>query len=184
MMTGLAARAIGVHPDACLNQSPVSELRSMKFILTAMAFCLAVLLPAASEIPQPKLQTTSLEIVSGDTRHAFSAELAREAEEIRIGMMGRETMAADAGMLFDLGDPRPARFWMKNTLIPLDMLFIRSDGRIVAIAEHAEPGSLRRIGPDVSVKAVLELNGGRAEQAGIQPGDRVIHPMFANAGSE
>jgi uncharacterized protein len=156
----------------------------MKFILTALAFCAAALLPAIGEIPQPTLETTPLEIVSDDTRLDFTVEVAREAEEVRIGMMGREAMAADAGMLFDLGAPRRARFWMKNTLIPLDLLFIQVDGRIVAIAEHAEPGSLRRIGPDMPVKGVLELNGGRVEALGIQPGDRVIHTMFGNAGTQ
>ena len=97
-------------------------------------------------------------------------------------MMNRESMASNAGMLFDFGQPRQASMWMKDTLIPLDMLFIAPDGKVLAIARNAVPGSLRTIGPGVPVKAVLELNGGRSEALGIEPGDTVRHEVLGNLG--
>ena len=89
-------------------------------------------------------------------------------------------MASGAGMLFDFGEPRQANMWMKNTLISLDMLFMDSDGKILAVAHNTVPGSLRTIGPGVPVKGVLEINGGLAEQLGILPGDTVQHTIFGN----
>lgn len=129
-----------------------------------------------------QLETGPLEIDTGDSVHKFTVELANDAEEIRTGLMDRATMAPNAGMLFDFGQPREASMWMKNTLIPLDMLFIAPDGKILAIARNAVPGSLRTIGPGVPVKAVLELNGGRSEALGIEPGDMVRHEVLGNLG--
>ena len=128
-----------------------------------------------------ELETGPLTITSGDSTHAFTVELANDPEEITTGLMNRESMDADAGMLFDFGQPREASMWMKNTLIPLDMLFIDPAGRVIAIARNAVPGSLRTISPGVPVKGVLELNGGRAAELGIEPGDEVHHPIFGNA---
>ena len=153
----------------------------------AIAFLLlfaAALLPARAEIPQPPLETSPLAIVSGEARHEFEVELADDPEERRIGMMGRAALASDAGMLFDMGQPEVAGFWMKDTLIPLDLLFIHADGTILAIAENAVPGSLRRISAGVPVKAVLELNGGQAAELGIKPGDTVRHTLFGNVDGE
>ncbi|MEH6409719.1 MAG: DUF192 domain-containing protein [Hyphomonas sp.] len=129
-----------------------------------------------------QLETGPLEIDTGDSVHKFTVELANDAEEIRTGLMDRATMAPNAGMLFDFGQPREASMWMKNTLIPLDMLFIAPDGKVLAIARNAVPGSLRTIGPGVPVKAVLELNGGRSEALGIEPGDMVRHEVLGNLG--
>ncbi|MEH6490220.1 DUF192 domain-containing protein [Hyphomonas oceanitis] len=127
-----------------------------------------------------QLETGPLAIDNGDSVHKFTVELANDPEEIRVGLMNRAEMAPNAGMLFDLGEPREASFWMKNTLIPLDMLFLDTDGKIIAIARNTVPGSLRSIGPGVPVKAVLELNGGRSEALGIEPGDVVEHALFGN----
>ena len=138
----------------------------------------------AQEAAQPTLETSPLTIVSGDARHAFTVELAQTQEQIATGMMFRTEMARDMGMLFDMGVPRRVSFFMKNTLIPLDMLFIDSDGRVLAIAENAVPGSLRLIDPGVPVKAVLELNGGQAGELGISPGDNVEHALFAPSDGE
>lgn len=129
-----------------------------------------------------QLETGPLEIDTGDSVHKFTVELANDPEEIRTGMMNRESMASNAGMLFDFGQPRQASMWMKDTLIPLDMLFIAPDGKVLAIARNAVPGSLRTIGPGVPVKAVLELNGGRSEALGIEPGDTVRHEVLGNLG--
>lgn len=92
--------------------------------------------------------------------------------------MFREELAPDAGMLFDFKQPTMATMWMKNTLIPLDMLFVDQAGRIVNIQERAVPLSTAIIAAAAPVRAVIELNGGTAARLGIKPGDRVIFPIF------
>ncbi len=141
-------------------------------------------LPEDADYPQPPLPTGPLTVVTREARHAFTVELADDPDEIRIGMMGRERLAEDAGMLFDLGNPRPAQFWMKNTPLSLDLVFLAADGEIVAIAENAVPFSERRISPGLPVKAVLEVNAGTAERLSIRPGDRVEHALFAGGGTD
>ena len=155
--------------------------RLIPIILAALIF---VVIPAAPEGPQPPLETSLIAIQSDGTSHEFEVELADDPEERRLGMMGRESLAENAGMLFDMGAPQEAGFWMKDTLISLDMLFIHEDGTILAIAKNAVPGSLRRIGPDMPVRAVLELNGGRSDALGIEPGDTAIHSLFGNVADE
>jgi uncharacterized membrane protein (UPF0127 family) len=95
--------------------------------------------------------------------------------------MFRQSLAPDAGMLFDFGSPSRAMMWMKNTLIPLDMLFVDAQGRIVNIHERAVPGSLATIAAAAPVRAVIELNGGTAARLQIRPGDRVIFPIFGDS---
>jgi len=147
----------------------------LRFIASAIA-SLILFLPAAFA----QLETGPLSIQSGDDVHAFTVELANDPEEITTGLMERTELAPDAGMLFDFGVPREANMWMKNTLISLDMLFLDSDGKVLAIARETVPGSLRRINPGVPVKGVLELAGGRADELGIEPGDVVQHEIFGN----
>lgn len=144
-----------------------------------LSLTIAALAPVAFASAQ--VETSPLSIVTDETTHEFVVELADDAEEIRIGLMNRESMAPNAGMIFDFGEPREAGMWMKNTLIPLDMLFMTADGEIIAIARNTVPGSLRNITPGVPVKSVLELNGGRSAELGIEPGDTVRHPVFGNA---
>jgi len=95
--------------------------------------------------------------------------------------MFRTSLAPDAGMLFDYKQPITATMWMRNTLIPLDMLFVDARGRIVNIHQRAVPQSLDVIAAAAPVRAVIELNGGTAARLGIEPGDRVVHPIFGNA---
>ena len=127
-------------------------------------------------------RTTHLEnltIVSADgVSHSFRVELADTDEERARGLMFRRSMAPDAGMLFDFGRQSSVSMWMKNTYLPLDMLFIGSDGVIVTIAENTEPHSLKSIPSGVPVMAVLELNAGTASRLEIKTGDRVDHPLF------
>ncbi len=149
------------------------SIRLTKFVAAAVCAAFLPLLAIAQT-----LETSSLSIESDDGAHAFTVELADEPNEISYGLMNRESMAPDAGMLFDFGNPREPAMWMKNTLIPLDMLFITSDGTIQMIARNTVPGSLRTISPGMPVKGVLELNGGRAAELGIEPGDVVKHPVF------
>ena len=124
------------------------------------------------------METSELTIEGAAGRHRFQVELATTPEQRMQGLMFREALAPDAGMLFVYAGERPVGMWMKNTLIPLDMLFIDGAGRIVNIAERTVPGSLETIPSAGPVKGVLELNGGTAARLGIMPGDRVVHPMF------
>ena len=90
-----------------------------------------------------------------------------------MGLMHRQSLAPDRGMIFPYDPPRPASFWMKNTLIPLDLIFVRSDGTIGSIAANAVPLSLDPIPSGEPVAAVLEIAGGRSAELGIGPGDKV-----------
>lgn len=137
-----------------------------------------VVLPAFAD----PMAVTPLTIRSGETEHQFTVEIADDPEEIATGLMHRESLDRDKGMLFEFAQPREPAMYMKNTLIPLDMLFISTDGHIEMIARNAVPGSLRTISPGTPVKGVLELNGGQAAELGLQPGDEVVHPIFGNAG--
>jgi uncharacterized protein len=97
------------------------------------------------------------------------------------GLMFRRALAAEAGMLFDYGSPQPIAMWMKNTLIPLDMIFIANDGKIVDFHERAVPMSLDTIETKVPARAVLEVNAGTVARLGVQVGDTVHHVSFGNA---
>lgn len=114
-------------------------------------------------------------------QRGFSIELADTPESRANGLMYRTSLPADAGMLFDFGTVAPVVMWMKNTLIPLDMLFVRKDGTIAAIAERTVPESLTLIESAVPVLAVLEINGGSAARLGIRAGDKLLHPLFAKS---
>ena len=117
-------------------------------------------------------------IVTAQARHQFHVELAATTEARRKGLMHRPVLAKDAGMLFIFPDSRRHGFWMKNTLVPLDLLFIAGDGRIVYVHHNAQPHSLMPIAPQDAAKAVLEINGGLSRRLGIAIGDRVFHPSL------
>ena len=108
--------------------------------------------------------------------HRFTVEVARTAEEQAQGLMNRQSLAADRGMIFPMSPPRDASFWMKNTLIPLDIIFVRADGTIARIEQNTVPLSLEPVMSLEPVAAVLELAGGRTAELGIQAGDRVSWP--------
>ncbi len=111
-------------------------------------------------------------------RHTFQVELATDFQQRAQGLMFRRALAPDAGMLFVYPRPRVISMWMKNTLIPLDMLFIAPDGRIVAVIERTVPFSLKSLSSGAPAIGVLEVNGGTAARLGLRPGDRVLHPAF------
>lgn len=119
-----------------------------------------------------------LTIVSGGERHAFEVEIADTPQARAQGLMFRRSMPLDRGMLFDFGRVDMVSMWMRNTYIPLDMLFIRPDGVIARIARDTEPLSERSITSGEPVLAVLELNAGVTARLGVAPGDRVEHPLF------
>lgn len=118
-------------------------------------------------------------IVTEDARHVFTVELANTPATRAQGLMYRRSMPEDHGMLFDFGRVEMVTMWMRNTYIPLDMLFIRADGTIARIARNTEPLSERRISSGEPVLGVLEINAGLSSRLGIDVGDRVEHDMFA-----
>jgi uncharacterized protein len=154
-------------------------------MLTRRHFVLAVLLVVvANTAAYAQLETfpkTELTIVSASGRHKFNVEVAKTPGQMEQGLMFRRSLAADAGMIFDYGAPSMAAMWMKNTLIPLDMLFVDARGRVINIHERAIPGSLDPIGAAAPARAVIELNGGTAARLGIKPGDQVVFPIFGDA---
>lgn len=127
---------------------------------------------------QTGLQKLPLTIRSATGKHRFTVEVARTPEQQQTGLMFRRELGANRGMIFPYDPPILVDFWMKNTLIPLDMLFIRADGTIARIAT-ATPLSLEGVPSGEPVAAVLELRGGRAAQLGIREGDRVSWPAQA-----
>ncbi|QZP08357.1 DUF192 domain-containing protein [Caenibius sp. WL] len=129
--------------------------------------------PAADIHTESGLQVVPLTVSHGGKAHHFRVELARTGAEQAKGLMFRTAMGADEGMLFPFDPPRDASFWMKNTVIPLDIIFIGTDGRVLNINANAEPYSLEPRSSAGMVKAVLELNGGRAAALGIGPGAQV-----------
>ncbi len=120
----------------------------------------------------------TLEIVSKSGVHAFAVELATNNAERERGLMFRKELPEGQGMLFDFERDQPVAFWMHNTYISLDMIFIRSDGRIAHVAENTEPMSDRLIPSGSPVRAVLEVIAGTARKLGIAPGDRVEGSIF------
>ncbi len=119
-----------------------------------------------------------LEIATKSGVQVFSVEMATTEEEKTTGLMYRKELPDGKGMLFDFSPEQQVSMWMKNTYISLDMIFIRADGRILRIAENTEPLSTRIISSGGLAKGVLEVIAGTAQKYGIQPGDRVAHPLF------
>lgn len=125
--------------------------------------------------------TLTVETEAG-AAHRFEVELALEPADRSRGLMFRETMPADHGMLFDFERSQPVTMWMRNTILPLDMLFIEDTGRVAWVASDTTPFSEDLIEAPVPVRAVLELNAGTAKRLGIAPGARVVHRLFVRPG--
>ncbi len=119
------------------------------------------------------LALVQLCIKSGKISRSFTTEVAATGRQQAMGLMFRKSLADDAGMIFPFPEPRQASFWMKNTLIPLDIIFIRSDGSIESIAENTVPYSEAPVASREEVAAVLELRGGLTRELGIKSGDVV-----------
>jgi uncharacterized membrane protein (UPF0127 family) len=152
-----------------------SGFSAFRVILASLALAWFMGSVASARAAEP-LQR--LEIVSAAATHVFQVELARKPEERERGLMFRRYLPKDRGMLFDFGSSEPVAMWMENTYLPLDMVFIRSNGTIARIETHTEPLSRRAIAAGEPVLGVLELNSGVCDELGIKAGDRVVHPMF------
>jgi uncharacterized protein len=129
--------------------------------------------PAPVERSSAGLEQVPLTIESSGKTHRFIVEVAETGEQQAQGLMFRKSLAPDRGMVFPRDPPGDASFWMKNTLIPLDMIFIRPDGTIARIAENTVPMSLDPVPSLEPVGAVLEIAGGRSAELGIRAGDKV-----------
>ena len=151
-------------------------LRTVLLIIAVIAAWLV--LPAGAQEP-PRIEP--LTITNGDTATLFSAEVA-DTEELRErGLMFRHRLPEDQVMLFDFGQPRPVSMWMKDTYIPLDMIFVRPDGTIAAIVENAVPKSLETIGVQEPIRGVIELAAGTVKRLGITQNDKVYNRIFETA---
>ena len=128
-----------------------------------------------------QFKRSSLVVVTARREIKFEVELATNDTERARGLMYRKQLGPYEGMLFDFFQEMPVSFWMKNTLIPLDMLFIAGDGTVKHIHANAVPLTTDPIPSQFPVRAVLEINGGSAALLGIKPGDKVKHPIFGNA---
>ena len=134
---------------------------------------------------KPQLEKTDISILTSNGRSRnYTVELAINPEDQRVGMMFRKKIAPNTGMLFLFDGEETRRFWMKNTLVPLDMLFIRRDGVIHHIHHMAKVKSLKHISSQGKVTAVLEIMGGEAEKLGINIGDRVLYDAFLPGNSK
>jgi uncharacterized membrane protein (UPF0127 family) len=130
--------------------------------------------------PQPTLPEAPFVIDSARGSIRFNVELATTKPQQERGLMFRRSLGPDQGMLFDLHTERRVALWMKNTLIPLDMLFFDKDGVLVFIVHEAKPMSLKPLGPHRPVRAVLEVLGGRSNALGLEPGDLSEDAIFAH----
>jgi uncharacterized protein len=128
--------------------------------------------------PARAAATDTIEIVSSNGVHPFSVELATNDAERERGLMYRKSMPEGHGMLFDFGYAQPTAFWMHNTYISLDIIFIGPDGRIIRIAENAKPMDDTLIPSGGLVRGVLEVIGGTSHKLGIKVGDKVTGSFF------
>ncbi len=155
--------------------------------LLALGACLALAGPAAAIPPmdpahckgQPELKPLEpLQVITPKGTFRFHVEMARTAIQQEYGLMCRKSLAADRGMLFVFPRATPQAFWMRNTLIPLDIIYVAADGRVVSIVKRAQPLNETPLPSAGPALATLELAAGRADQMGLLPGDRIVHPAF------
>jgi uncharacterized protein len=149
-------------------------MRKLYFLLAMFCSIFASLHAFAQE--PPKIE--SITFVTDQASTMMSAEIADTDELRERGLMFRHILPSDQAMLFDFGKPRPAAMWMKNTYMSLDMVFVREDGTIAAIAENTVPKSLDTISVQEPVQGVIELAAGTAKKLGIRQNDKVLHRIF------
>jgi uncharacterized membrane protein (UPF0127 family) len=144
----------------------------------SLFLCLLLLTGTAAAQGLQTYQKQPLTIATASGTHSFTVELALTPAQQSQGLMFRQSMAADAGMLFVFPEEREQAFWMRNTYIPLDMIFIKADGSILSIAERTVPLKDDAVPSRGPALAVLELNGGTSARLGIKPGDKVTTPAL------
>jgi uncharacterized membrane protein (UPF0127 family) len=147
--------------------------------MRAVPVALFALFIAAGPALALPVENITVDTAKGHT--VFKVEIAADHASQEKGLMYRKKMAANAGMIFDFDQDVMTSFWMKNTILPLDIIFIRSDGVVSSVAANAVPMSETPIPSSEPVRAVLELNAGRAAQIGMKPGDKVHAAIFDKA---
>lgn len=147
-------------------------------VLAKAAWALPRQDPAACKGQRELKPLEPLTIVTARGAVRFRVEFADTATEREYGLMCRRALAPDRGMLFDFKRPQPVSMWMRNTLIGLDIVFIRPDGRVLSIARHARPLDETPLPSGGAVRGVLEIAGGRAAELGLLPGDKIVHRIF------
>lgn len=174
-----------LYDEAVEYTLPPGMRRNIAFGLVGITMLGGFLLSETSPLPatietktKHEINATPVEMKSGG-KHVFELEVVKTPVDLEIGLMFVKHMEPDHGMLFEMGrDPKEVSFWMKNTFIPLDIVFVDQNGIIVNIHRNAVPQSLDAIPSIQPVTGVIELNGGRADAVGLNIGDKVIHPYF------
>ena len=167
------ARAGATRRTSALGAPGASRARVLRACVLAAAMLAACVLGS----PDARAEPLCVDLAGGAV-HRYEVEIAATPAARAQGLMFRRDLAPRAGMLFDFGRDEVARMWMKNTFIPLDMVFAARDGTVRGIVRNARPRSLDTISSRVPVRAVLELNGGETERIGLAAGDRIRHPVF------
>ena len=170
------------HSTNCINlQSNINfaAYRSSQWVGLFVVWILAAVLTLHAGNASEPLREEKLTIASGGKTYQISVEVAETERQKAIGLMFRKFLSPDKGMLFPYPQPQELTMWMRNTYIPLDMLFIKADGTIHRIAQNTEPFSEEVVASKGDVTAVLELAGGVTKSLGIKPGDKVVHRHFA-----
>lgn len=140
--------------------------------LFCIPFCLAAPVTAKAVCPSKGLPHTAATFVTNSGHHRYDLEVAATPDAQECGLMFRKSMKAAMGMIFPFAPPRPATFWMENTFLPLDLIFVGPDGRVLTVAS-GQPFSREMIDSGGTTASVIELNAGEARRIGLKPGDRV-----------
>jgi len=150
----------------------------MKNYIYILIFISIAFTNANADTNKITFQNSSLTIQTKDSEYIFNIEIAITEKERSRGLMYRKELKQTEGMLFLYPEKQIIKMWMKNTLIPLDMIFINNNGKIIDIFKMTIPKDLTPIGPDVKLKGVLEINGGLTSYLNINKGDFIIHPSL------
>jgi len=150
------------------------------FVLAGLCSASAAALGKRPPAPFADLERTDIRLITASGRHDFKVWIADKEESRERGLMFIKSLPPDQGMLFLFEQPRYAAFWMKNTYLSLDIVFIGRDGVVVNIASNTRPQSLDPIESEAPVKGVLEVLAGTAARIGLTPGAHVLHPAFGS----
>ena len=157
--------------------------RSVLNLLVGLALVFSVIALTPLSVASEPGPTEPLAITTSLGSANFNVEIADTESSREEGLMYRPALAADAGMLFDFKSTKPVYFWMKNTYVPLDMIFIRADGTVAHIAAGATPLSEKTISSEGPVRFVLEVNAGTAARIGLKVGDKVVNRLMKPSAS-
>ena len=153
------------------------SLQRLQLFFLALAFTIFAAQASFAQQAQLPIEPVTVRLADG-TEQVFQSEMAISPQQQAAGMMFRTEMAPNEGMLFVFGEVRRASFWMRNTLIPLDIIFVRANGRIANIVANAAPETDAHRRSTGRVAGVLEIPGGRAAELGIKAGDLIVHSAF------